>query len=114
MCDPVSAGLAFFGAMTAHSAEQGRKSASQARTQQREQANAMESERANAEAEAAQNANARLAAAQKRRREQGGLLATGAQAAAPSASVLDTANPVTNGTANKAQGLLARGATFYQ
>jgi hypothetical protein len=117
MCDPISIGIGLLGAATIHGAEQGRKSASQARSFAREQAEAAVDERANAEAAAAQSAQAKLAADQRRRRQAGGLLSRGAPSAdSPLASTgTATIQPVTNATAGKQQSMLSRGspATFY-
>lgn len=111
MCVPQIFGLAGMG----YDAEKQRKEASQAASSQREMLAAEEGKRAAAEAKASGDANARLAQTQRRRREQGGLLAKGAPADTP--SVLDT--PLSSeGKArapNPGTPLMARGApaTFY-
>ena len=110
MCDPISIGIGLLGAATIHGAEQGRKSASQARSFAREQAEAAVDERANAEAAAAQSAQAKLAMDQRRRRQGMGLLSKGATSESLVSTGTATIQPVTNGTAGKQQSMLSRGA----
>lgn len=81
MCNPLALAVGAFAGATAYSARQGAKAATEAaRIQAASQPDPAE-ERAKAEAEAAQRVNAQLADANRRRREQGSLLAKGAPAA---------------------------------
>lgn len=114
MCDPVSIGLTLVAGAAVNQAEQSRKSASQAATQQRETIAAAEGERGRVEAEAAQSANARLAETQRRRRTQQSLMASGAPAASVAASPLSSAEPVTRSTTATQANMLQRGAPGAQ
>lgn len=115
MCDPVSLVVGAVGGLLGAKAlsprQQGQTAASLSDPA---------AENAQAEAEAAQRANARLATDQRRRREQGSLLARGAPQATfgdgTSGSVVDgsplsagTAG-VTRSTAGRSSSLIARGA----
>ena len=88
MCNPLALAVTAFAGATAYSARQGAKAATEAARIQAAAQGDPAAERAKAEAEAAQRANAKLAADQRRRREQGSLLAKGAPA--PTFSLGDT------------------------
>lgn len=81
MCDPVSITVGLVGGAMVSEQRNSRKAANAAAAAQAAAQPDPAAERARAEAEAAQRANAKLAADQRRRREQGSLLAKGAPAA---------------------------------
>ena len=82
MCDPVTATLAVVGGgLMAREQRKASQAASSAAAAQAAAQPDPAAERAKAEAEAAQRVNAQLADANRRRREQGSLLAKGAPAA---------------------------------
>ncbi len=81
MCDPVSLTVGLVGGAMVAEQRSSRKAASAAATVQAEAQPDPAEERAKAEAAAAQRVNAQLAQTNRRRREQGSLLAKGAPAA---------------------------------
>ncbi len=90
MCDPVTATIAVVGGgLVAREQRKASQAASSAAAAQAAAQPDPAAERAKAEAEAAQRVNAQLADANRRRREQGSLLAKGAPAA-PTFSLGDT------------------------
>lgn len=128
MCDPISLAVTAFAGATAYSARQGAKAATEAARIQAEAQGDPAAERARAEAEAAQRANAKLAADQRRRRDQGSLLAKGAPA--PTFSLgdaegseglspigapgsLSLRKPTSRSTVAQQSSLITRGAPSY-
>jgi hypothetical protein len=128
MCDPISLAVTAFAGATAYSARQGAKAATEAARIQADAQGDPAAERARAEAEAAQRANAKLAADQRRRRDQGSLLAKGAPA--PTFSLgdaegseglspigapgsLSLRKPTSRSTVAQQSSLITRGAPSY-
>lgn len=81
MCDPMTAVMALTAVATAYSARQAKQANRESIAAQQQAQGDPAAERARAEAEAAQRANAQLAETNRRRREQGSLLAKGAPSA---------------------------------
>lgn len=128
MCDPVSITVALVGGAMVSEQRNSRKAANAAAAAQAAAQPDPAAERARAEAEAAQRANAKLAADQRRRRDQGSLLAKGAPA--PTFSLgdaegseglspigapgsLSLRKPTSRSTVAQQSSLITRGAPSY-
>lgn len=118
MCDPYSIGAAVVAVAGAASSSDTSRKAGHAAEDTRREAAAQEAERVAGEAQAIQSANAKLAQDQRRRREQGSLLARGA-GGTPQPTLGDAASTTedpgafstTRTTAQRAS-LLSRGQGF--
>lgn len=128
MCNPIALAVTAFAGATAYSARQSAKASTEAARIQAAAQGDPAAERAKAEAEAAQRANAKLAADQRRRRDQGSLLAKGAPA--PTFSLgdaegseglspigapgsLSLRKPTSRSTVAQQSSLITRGAPSY-
>lgn len=107
MCDPVSLTVGLVGGAMVSEQRSSRKAASAAAAAQAAAQPDPAEERAKAEAEAAQRVNAQLADANRRRREQGSLLAKGAPAA-PTFSLGDAEGEAQSPIGPTGSGLAAR------